>query len=93
MAFESVNSLMAKAVDDHVFPGAVLRVSLGRMLVFENAYGITDIRSGSRADADTVYDLASLTKPLATAPAFMVLVQNGQVGLDTKLASLLPEFE
>lgn len=92
MAFETVDRLMANAVNERVFPGAVLRVSCCQSVVFENAYGTRDLNSGSPVAADTVYDLASLTKALSTAPAFMVLVQNGSVSLESSLASLLPEF-
>ena len=41
---------------------------------------------------DTVFDLASLTKPIATATSVMRLVQDGKIDLDERVATYLPEF-
>ena len=42
---------------------------------------------------DTVFDLASLTKPLATALAIIMLIQQGTLGMDQELGSVLPAFK
>ena len=88
-----VDQLMQQAVDDGVFPGAVLLVSQNDRCVFHDAFGFRNIIAESPVTTDTVFDLASLTKPLATALAVMVLVQQNKVGLDQNLGDVLPAFK
>ncbi len=89
---DAVDRCMEKAVQDGVFPGAVLRVWFKGRTVYEKAVGVTDRESLTPVDPSTVYDLASLTKPLATASAFMILVQKGRVSLESRLCELIAEF-
>lgn len=89
---DAIDRCMVKGLADGVFPGAVLRVSCKGSLVFEKAYGVTDLQNGKPVDAATVFDLASLTKPLATAPALMILVQQGRLSLESRIGELIPEF-
>ena len=88
-----VERLMQQAVTDKVFPGAVLRVSKNDQCVFHDAFGFRNFLSRSPMTTDTIFDLASLTKPLATALAVMVLVQQNKVGLDQELSDVLPAFK
>ena len=66
-----VDVLMRQAVSDGVFPGAVLLVSRGGSIVCHNAYGFADLFARRSMTTETVFDLASLTKPLATELAVM----------------------
>jgi len=71
------------AVAGGVFPGAVLHVRLRGAPVYHRAAGnaaLTPVREPARLE--TIYDLASLTKPLATATALLRLVQDGRVRVD-----------
>jgi serine-type D-Ala-D-Ala carboxypeptidase len=86
-----IDRMMAKALDDGVFPGAVLRVSAQGVPVYEKAFGVMDYHLAGPVTVHTVYDLASLTKPLATAPAIMLLMQNGALSLSSTLGDLMPE--
>ena len=88
-----VDHLMQQAIAERVFPGAVLLVSKKNDVRFFKAYGCSNIFSKAVVTTDTVFDLASLTKPLATALAVMLLVQRGKIQLEQDLGSLLPEFE
>ena len=88
-----VDRLMQQAVAENVFPGAVLLVSQEKSVRFFEAYGCSNIFSKAVMTTDTVFDLASLTKPLATALAVMLLVQRGKIELEHDLGSLLPDFE
>jgi CubicO group peptidase (beta-lactamase class C family) len=92
MPLEDVDRVMNSAVEEGVFPGAVLQVTCGNGAVYENAYGWISERTGPKAEINTVYDLASLTKALSTAPVFMVLVQDGKIGLESQLGDILPDF-
>ncbi|MGD8836413.1 MAG: serine hydrolase domain-containing protein [Desulfobacteraceae bacterium] len=83
---------MRGGVDSGVFPGAVLQVVADNRTVFNQAYGSADLFCGRPMTLDTFFDLASLTKPLATVPAVMVLVQRGQLDLDQCIGDILPDI-
>jgi len=87
-----INNAMTDALSDNVFPGAVLLVSVNGKILFFDAYGSANKLSGKKMTRDTVFDLASLTKPLATTLAVMKLVQEGRLEIQDKLASILPLF-
>jgi len=89
---EKINNAMTDALSDNVFPGAVLLVSVKGKILFFDAYGLANKLSGKKMTRDTVFDLASLTKPLATTLAVMKLVQEGRLEIEDKLASILPLF-
>lgn len=90
---EQVDSLMRHAISEKVFPGAVFLVARNDLIVFFEAYGYANIFSRRKMTIDTIFDLASLTKPLATAIAVMRLIQQGKLGLEQTLESILPCFK
>lgn len=74
-------------------PGAVLLVGRGDSIVYLKAYGSRDIDPRKVAmTTDTVFDLASLTKPMATATSVMILVDRGKIDLHAPIARYIPEF-
>lgn len=84
--------LMQQAVTDRIFPGGVLLVSkLGRIL-FCKPYGVTNLFTGRPVSPETVFDLASLTKPLATTLAIMLLIQRQRLFLSDTMGVSLPPF-
>ena len=84
---------MQQGVDEGVFPGAVLLVSHKGQTVHHGAYGSAClIPNREPATVGTVYDLASLTKPIATATAVALLVAEGRLGLDDPLERFVPEL-
>lgn len=84
---------MQQGVDEGVFPGAVLLVSHKGQTVHHAAYGCAClIPEHEPATVDTIYDLASLTKPIATATAAAFLVADGKLGLDDPLERFVPEL-
>ncbi|MGD8290930.1 MAG: serine hydrolase [Desulfobacterales bacterium] len=88
-----VDALMREAVSDGVFPGAVLLASREDGIVWHRAYGLADIFAQRVMTIDTLFDLASLTKPLATALSVMILVQQGLIGTKQELGEILPAFK
>ena len=84
---------MKKAVDGNVFPGGVLHVSKGNNVVFFEAYGQANIDTKVPMKKGTLFDLASLTKPLATTLAVMKLIQQSRLALEQTLGSVLQEFK
>ena len=82
---DSANNLMKKAVSNNIFPGGVLLVSKDDSIIFFKAYGNANIFSGRPMTIHTIFDLASLTKPLATTLAIMKLISQKKLGLDQNL--------
>ena len=77
--FSEIDHTMEEAVEEGVFPGAVLLAAKGEEVLIHQAYGSAALVPGKRPmTLDTVFDLASLTKPLATTLAAMDLIAQGQ---------------
>jgi CubicO group peptidase (beta-lactamase class C family) len=90
---ERIPRAVEKAISKGETPGCVLRARMGEALAYDEAFGAACI-SPQHHDAllDTRYDLASLTKVMATTPALMLLVAEGKLHLDQPVAELLPAF-
>ncbi len=75
-------------------PGATLAAGRGAALVLEEGFGrVSWSSAATRVDPDrTSYDLASLTKVVATTAAAMLLHEDGKLRLDEPVATYLPEF-
>src|SRR5215475_8390604 len=75
------------------FPGAAVIVARHGGIVWQRGYGTLDWQSGVAVDAErTMYDLASLTKVVATTAAAMILVDRGKLRLDQRVTHYLPSF-
>jgi CubicO group peptidase (beta-lactamase class C family) len=86
-----LQQLLDAGVSQGVFTAAVALVGLGGKLRWEGAAGFLSQDPGAAAvTLDTVFDLASLTKPLATALALMVLADRGQLNFAAPLGEVLP---
>ena len=100
--FGAVSKLIDDAIAANELPGAVVLIGHGGQVVFRRAYGERKLAGepgldGSPAPAepmteDTIFDLASLTKPFATAPAVMQLFEQGKVQFDDPVQKYLPDF-
>jgi CubicO group peptidase (beta-lactamase class C family) len=88
---EPIKELLLEGIKEGVYPGAVLLASHKGSIAFleEAGYCSSTPRSGP-IRKHTIFDLASLTKPLATTLAIMKLVDEGRIDLDQTLDSLLP---
>jgi uncharacterized protein YbbC (DUF1343 family)/CubicO group peptidase (beta-lactamase class C family) len=88
-----LDEVMRQALDRGELPGAVVLVVHGDRVVFRKAYGQRSLRpTRTPMTADTVFDLASLTKPIATATSLMLLVEQGKLRLSDRVADHLPGF-
>jgi beta-N-acetylhexosaminidase len=87
-----VDSLMAAAIREGAFPGAAVAVGRGEDAVLIRGYGHYSHDRRRPVDAHLVFDLASLTKPLATTLAVMKLHEEGRLDIDAPVARYLPEF-
>src|SRR5271154_3515247 len=100
--FATVSKLINDAIAAHRLPGAVVVIGHGGKIVFHQAFGSRKLAGepgldGSPAPAepmteDTIFDLASLTKCLATATAVMQLYEQGKVAFEDPVQKYLPDF-
>jgi CubicO group peptidase (beta-lactamase class C family) len=93
MEFGPVEDAFKEAVNNGVFPGAVVLVGRGEEILFEGVYGLRSLLpENSPLTQDTIFDLASLTKPIATTTAIMLLVKEGKIRLDDQVTRFMPNF-
>jgi CubicO group peptidase (beta-lactamase class C family) len=91
--FSKIDELVNQAVANHLVPGAVVVVGHNERVVFRRAYGSRSlVPTQEPMTANTIFDMASLTKPLMTALAVMQFYQKGKIGIDEPVAKYLPEF-
>lgn len=89
---EAADAAIQNAIHDHQTPGGVLWIEHTNA-TYRKAYGRRSlIPTPALATEDTIYDAASLTKVLATAPAIARLIERGKLHLDDPVAAYLPEF-
>ncbi len=90
---EKVDQAINAAVAAGLTPGAVVWIESDGAKLHSAAYGRRSVEPTSEAMApDTIFDCASLTKVLATAPAIMILVEKGKVRLNDRIQTYLPDF-
>ncbi|HUR71615.1 MAG TPA: serine hydrolase domain-containing protein, partial [Candidatus Limnocylindrales bacterium] len=93
MNFQTVENAFNEAVAQGVFPGAVVLVCKDEQIVFEKAFGYRSLLpQKSPMQIDTIFDLASLTKPMATTVGIMLLVREKKLRTDDKLTRIVPMF-
>lgn len=93
MDFQAVERAFHDAVGQGVFPGAVLAVGREDEIIYEQAFGSRSlVPDKSPMRRDTIFDLASLTKPLATSLAIMLLVREKKIRLDDRVTRFCPTF-
>jgi CubicO group peptidase (beta-lactamase class C family) len=89
-----LDSVMKAAIADHATPGATIAVARRGKLLLLKGYGHTDWATGAPAATDsTMYDMASLTKVVATTTAAMILEEEGKLNIENTVASYLPEYD
>jgi CubicO group peptidase (beta-lactamase class C family) len=88
-----LDSIVRVGLEQGAAPGAALAVGRFGRLVHLKGYGTTDYAaSAPTVDASTIYDMASLTKVVATTTATMILEEEGKLDLSRTVQSYLPEF-
>jgi CubicO group peptidase (beta-lactamase class C family) len=100
--FAKVSKLINDAIAANKLPGAVVQIGHGGKIAFHQAYGARKLAGEPGLDGlpapaepmteDTIFDLASLTKSLATATAIMQLYEQGKVAVDDPVQRYLPAF-
>lgn len=90
---ERMDAIVQEGLEQKKMPGCVLLVGRRDKIALLKAYGNKRLEPTVEAmTTDTVFDLASLTKPIATATSVMILLEQGKLKLDASVATYLPEF-
>lgn len=88
-----VYQILQQAIDDRAFPGAVIFIAMGGTVISHQAFGNMDYSATpTKMERDTIFDLASLTKVVATTTATMILYEEGKIDLDQYVGYYIPEF-
>ena len=90
---KKVDSLAQLAVDLEMTPGIQLLIARRGKVIYNKNFGKHTFDGEERVGFDDIYDVASLTKILATLPLVMELEEQGHITLDTKLSEILPEYK
>jgi uncharacterized protein YbbC (DUF1343 family)/CubicO group peptidase (beta-lactamase class C family) len=91
--FAPIGDLVEAAIARHELPGAVVLVGRGDTIVYHHAFGQRALLpSPEPMTEDTIFDLASLTKVVATTTSVMKLVEEGRIRLADPVAQFIPEF-
>lgn len=86
-------ALLAAAIDRRIFPGAVAEVGCVAGPLWRRACGTLTFDGDAPATTeDTIYDLASLTKPVATTTVTLDLIAKGQMALEQRMSTIVPEW-
>jgi len=89
----SIEGLMKEGLTDVMFPGAQVLVARHGKVIYEKAFGYHTYTKKQPVQLDDVYDLASMTKILATLPLLMKRYDEGKLTLEDKLGTLLPVLQ
>jgi len=88
-----LDSIMTAAIADHASPGVTIAIGHHGRIVYTNAWGQTDWASSAPRTSDsTIYDMASLTKVVASTTAAMLMEEDGKLDIERTVVSYLPEF-
>src|SRR5437764_3062598 len=90
-AVAGIDAALRGAVEHKEVPGVVALVTDRQRVLYQGAFGVTDVSTGRALTADALFRIASMTKPI-TSVAAMQLIEQGRFGLDDPVEKYLPEF-
>jgi uncharacterized protein YbbC (DUF1343 family) len=92
--FEQIDKLVREEIGQKRLPGAVVLIGVGDRIVYQKAIGNRSLLpSAEPMTLDTIFDVASLTKVVATTTSVMMLIEQGRLRLVDRVATFIPGFE
>ena len=86
-----IDSSLREAIERKDVPGVVALVTDRERVLYQGAFGVADVSTGRPLAKDSMFRIASMTKPI-TSVALMQLVEQGRIGLDDPASKYLPEL-
>ncbi len=91
---QAIEPLVQQAISDKKLPGAVVLIGRGDRLLYEKAIGHRAlVPTTEPMTLDTIFDLASLPKVVATTTSVMILLEEGKIRLTDRVSTFIPGFE
>ncbi|MGB2143309.1 MAG: glycoside hydrolase family 3 N-terminal domain-containing protein [Flavobacteriaceae bacterium] len=90
---QKIDSIANHAISEQMTPGIQLLVARKGTVIYEKSFGYHTYKNASEVKFNNLYDVASLTKILATLPLLMELIDSGVITLDATLGDLLPSYK
>src|SRR5579871_1070631 len=91
-ASSALDASLRGAIERKDVPGVVVLVTDKKGVIYEGAFGVADVATGRPVTKDSMFRIASMTKPV-TSLALMQLVEQGKIGLDDPAEKYLPELK
>ncbi|HEX4706445.1 MAG TPA: serine hydrolase domain-containing protein, partial [Candidatus Udaeobacter sp.] len=91
-AIREIETIAQKKIQENTVPGMAIAVVFQDKVVYAKGFGVRDVNTNAPVDADTVFQLASLSKPIGST-VVAELVGEGKISWDSKLSALDPAFE
>ena len=93
VSLPQVDAILRDAIAQHQIPGAVVLIGHHGHVIYRKAFGMRSLEPRrERMTVDTIFDLASLTKVIATTPCVMQLMEEGKIRLNDPVVRYIPEF-
>jgi uncharacterized protein YbbC (DUF1343 family)/CubicO group peptidase (beta-lactamase class C family) len=93
-AFDAeIRRMIESAIAESKMPGCVVGVGNRSGLIYQKAFGNRSLDPVSPMTLDTVFDMASITKPVSTATSILQLIEKGELRLKDKVSSVFPDFD
>ena len=89
-----IDNFIEEKIKNGYFPGCVILIGNKSKNIFHRAYGLSELTPSRREmTKDSIFDIASLTKPIATATGILLLVEAGEIGFQDRVGSILSELK
>jgi uncharacterized protein YbbC (DUF1343 family)/CubicO group peptidase (beta-lactamase class C family) len=91
---DQIEQLVLADIADKKLPGAVVLVGHRGKIVYRKAFGNRSLVPGvEKMTVDTIFDVASLTKPVATATSILILIEQGKLRLSDTIGKFIPDID
>lgn len=91
---DRIEALVNADIAEKKLPGAVVLVGHKGKIVYRKAFGNRSlVPTVEKMTVDTIFDIASLTKPVATATSIMILIEQGKLRLNDTVGKFIPEID
>lgn len=88
--FDGIDSIASEGINAKAFPGCQILVAKDGIVIYDKAFGSFEYDGKRKVGKDDIYDLASMTKAVATLPAAMKLYDEGKFTLNTPVSKFVP---